>query len=238
MRVAIVTGGSQSLGREIALHLAKRGYVLVVHYLTSQGEASEVIEKISKFSPQSIALKANLKNEAEVKKLCNKITSKFKRIDLLVNNIGNFLFKELTATTNSEFRDIIESNIYSTLFASRCVLPLMRKQKSGNIINIGAVGAERFTLRKKAVPYFMAKNMVYLLTKAMAWQEAKYGIRINMVSPGSMKTDIFKKEDFPMGRETKFKDVISAIDFLLSDGAYYINGANIEVAGAFIPGME
>jgi 3-oxoacyl-[acyl-carrier protein] reductase len=117
-------------------------------------------------------------------------------------------------------------------------LVAMRKQKSGHIINIGSVGADRFTLRENSVPYFLAKNGVYILTKAMAWEEAGSGIHINMISPASMKTDIFSKNDFPMGRETKYEDVCGAVKFLLSKGAYYINGVNLEVAGAFVPGMR
>lgn len=237
-RIAVVTGSAKGLGREIAFHLTKKGYILVVHFLNSEREANSILKKVRKFSPDSIALQADLKKEDDVRKFMEKIIKKFKRIDLLVNNVGNFLFKDFSKTSNNEFKDIVESNVYSTLFTSRAVLPMMRKQEFGNIINIGAVGAERFTLRKESTPYFMAKNMVYVLTKTMAREQAGSGIRINMVSPGSMKTDIFSRKDFPMGRETKFKDVTCAIDFLLSDSAYYINGANIEVAGAFIPGWN
>ena len=75
------------------------------------------------------------------------------------------------------------------------------------------------------------------LTKAMAWEEARHGIHVNMISPASLETDIFKPSDFPMGRSAKHEDVIGALKFLLSDDAAYVNGANIEVAGAFIPGI-
>lgn len=77
------------------------------------------------------------------------IAQKLGRIDLLINNVGNFLYKSFNKTTNSQFIDIIESNVYSTLFCSREALILMRRQKSGHIINIGAVGAEKSTLREK-----------------------------------------------------------------------------------------
>lgn len=68
----------------------------------------------------------------------------------------------------------------------------------------------------------------------MAHKEAKHGIHINMISPGPMKADIFKKKDFPMSRETKYKDITNAINFLISREAYYINGSNLEVAGGFL----
>ena len=237
-KVAVITGAAKGLGRDIALFLAGEGYTIVVHYKESRKEALSTLKKIIKNSPQSIVARGDSKNEKEVSKMFGNILKKFGRVDLLVNNVGNFVYKKLKDTTNREFRDVIESNIYYTLFCSRAVLPNMRKSKTGHIINLGAAGAERFILRERVVPYFMAKNAVYILTKAMAAEEAKYGIHINMVSPASMKIDIFKKSDFPMGREAKYSDVISAIKFLLSEDAYYINGANIEVSGGFIAGAK
>ena len=237
-KVAVITGAAKGLGLNIALFLAKSGYTVVIHYKDSEKEALSALEKIRKNSPNSTVVSADLRSEKEVSKMFGDILKKFGTVDLLVNNVGNFVYKKLKDTTNREFRDVIESNIYSTLFCSRAVLPTMRKQKSGSIINIGAAGAERFILRERVVPYFMAKNGVYILTKAMAAEEAKYGIHINLVSPTSMKVDIFKKSEFPMGREAKYSDVVSAIKFLLSEDAYYINGANIEVSGGFIAGAK
>ncbi len=120
---------------------------------------------------------------------------------------------------------------------SRAVLPAMRKQKSGNIVNIGAVGAERLILRENSTPYFLGKTGVYVLTKVMAQEEARNGIRINMVSPASMTAVIFKPADFPSGRPATHIDVIKAILFMISPDNSYINGANIEVSGGFSPGM-
>lgn len=237
-KVAVITGAAKGLGRKIALFLASEGYYVVVHYKSSQKEAEATLKKIKRVSPKSISLGCDLKSEAEVSTAFSKILGKFRRVDVLINNVGNFLYKKLSETSNEEFRDILESSLYSTLYCSRAVLPIMRKQKSGLIINIGAVGAERFVFRERVIPYFMAKNALYFLTKAMAWEEAKNGIHINMISPASMKTDIFKPRDFPMGRGASYEDVLKVLKFLISKDAYYINGANIEVAGAFIPGMK
>ncbi|MEK9146791.1 MAG: SDR family oxidoreductase [Patescibacteria group bacterium] len=237
MKVAVVTGSSRGLGRALVLALAQEGYTVVVHFHKSIGEASEVLRQVRTKSPDSIKVHANLTDEKQVEVMFGEILAKVGRVDLLVNNVGNFLLREFAKTTNRQFRNILESNIYSTLFASRAVLPQMRKRKSGQIVNIGAVGAERIILRKRVVPYYLAKSGVYILTKVMASEEAKNGIKINMISPGSMALDIFKASDFPMGRSAKYTDVISALKFLISDEAKYISGANIEVAGAFIPGF-
>lgn len=238
MKVALVTGSAKGLGADIARKLAKDGWAVVVHYNKSRDDAQKLLEEIKKDASESIIVQGNVLNEVDVDRVAAEVTVKFGRIDLLVNNVGNFLFKPFRQTSNAEFRDMIESNLYSTLYMSRAVLPLMQKQKSGCIINIGAVGAERLIIRENSAPYFLGKTGVYVLTKVMGHEEAKYGIRVNMVSPASMVTDIFKPVDFPSGRAATHEDVIRAITFLISPANSYINGANIEVAGGFVPGME
>ncbi len=237
-KVAVVTGCARGLGKEIALTLSKEGYTMVVHYHKSEKEAEEVLTAVKKHSGDSIAVSGDLRDEKQVEKMFSEILTKLSRVDLLVNNVGNFVYKSFSRIGNEEFKDIIESNIYSTLFCSRAVLPFMRKVKGGHIINIGVVGAERLNLLEKSGVYFLAKTGVYTLTKLMAHEEAKHGIHINMVSPASLETDIFKKEDFPMGRSANYSDVVKVLLFLISPQAYYINGSNVEVAGAFIPGLS
>ena len=236
--VAIVTGASRGLGKAIALALAENGFTPVVHYNKSRDEANGVLATLAKKGSDSFAVRADLRDEKGSLKMIDEVFGKFGRIDLLVNNAGNFLYKKFGETTNGEFCDIVESNLYSTLFTTRAALSIMRKQKYGNVVNIGAVGAERIQLREKSMPYFLAKTAVYTLTKAMAWEEARYGIRINMISPASLTVDIFKPADFPMGRSANYDDVIKTLLFLISEEAYYINGANIEVAGGFVVGMK
>lgn len=237
-KVAVVTGSAKGLGAAMALALADHNFTLVVHYNKSRQAADRILTQIKKKATDSIIVCGDLRNENDVEKIFGEIFARLGRVDLLVNNVGNFVYKDFAKTSNREFRDLIESNIYSTLFASRAALPYMRKQKEGHIINIGAVGAERINLLEKSTPYFLAKTAVFALTKIMAHEEAHSGIHINMISPGSLETDIFKSKEFPMGRAASFDDVIKALLFLISGDAYYINGANIEVAGGFIPGMR
>jgi len=236
-KVAVVTGSARGLGEAIVVALADWGYTVVVHYRKSKSEAEEVLTKVRNKSPMSILVAGDLCDEIVVGKVFGEIFKKLGRVDLLINNVGDFIYKEFSKTSNEEFKNIVESNLYPSLFCSRAALPYMRRAKTGHIINVGTVGAERLTLREKSTPYFMAKNGLYYLTKMMAWEEAKNGVHINMVSPASLATDIFKPSDFPMGRSAKYDDVVKVIKFLTSSDAYYINGANIEVAGAFIPGM-
>lgn len=238
MKIALVTGAAKGLGVDICRALVKDDYTPVVHYHNSNDEAEALVEELKKDATDSFAISADMTSEPAVFDMVKEVEQELGRIDLLVNNVGNFIYKPFKETSNAEFRDMIESNIYSTLYASRAVLPVMRKQKGGNIVNIGAVGAERLIIRENSTPYFLAKTGVYVLTKVMAHDEAASGIRINMVSPASMAADIFKPEDFPTGRPATHEDVIKAIKFLISPENSYINGANIEVAGGFVPGMS
>ncbi len=235
-KVALVTGSAKGLGRDIALELAKDGFSVAVHYRSSKKEAEKIALEINKIS-KSIIVSGDLTNEKDVEEIFSRIRREFGRLDVLVNNVGNFLFKEFSKTTNAEFRDIVESNVYSTLYCSRAAFEIMRNQKFGHVINIGSVGAERSIIRHKSIPYFLGKNAIYVLTKTMAFEEAKHGIHVNMVSPASLETDIFNTREFPMKRTAMPNDVVSAIRFLISPDAYYINGANIEVAGGFVPGI-
>ena len=236
-KAAVVTGSAKGLGKAIAFSLVEDGFTVVIHFRKSKSDAEKILNLVRKKSPKSIIAFGDLTDEKQVRSMFLQVYKRFGKVDILVNNVGNFLYKEFSKTTNSEFRDIFESNLYSAFLCSRAVVLNMRKQKSGHIINIGSVGAETMTVTEKSTPYFMAKNALYSLTKIMAREEARYGIHVNMISPASLETDIFKAEDFPMGRSANYEDVIKVLKFLTSNNAYYINGANIEVAGGFIPGM-
>ncbi|PJE58239.1 MAG: hypothetical protein COU81_01760 [Candidatus Portnoybacteria bacterium CG10_big_fil_rev_8_21_14_0_10_36_7] len=236
-KTAIVTGSAKGLGKYLAVSLANEGFRVALHFNTNRTEADKTISEVKKKSPDSVLVQADLTKEGEVNTAFGKILKDFRSIDLLVNNVGNFIYKKFSETTNREFKDILESNILSSLYCSRAVLRGMKQNRKGHIINMGTVGADVFTIREKSATYFMAKNGLYNLTKIMAWEEAGYGIHINMISPASMAEDIFDAKQFPMGRSASYEDVYKTLRFLISEDAYYINGANIEVAGAFIPGL-
>lgn len=237
-KVALVTGSAKGLGKHLALFLAKNDFAVIVHYRKSRKLAEGLLRNLQKISANSSIVAGDVTDAGDVEKIFRQIEKKYARVDLLVNNVGNFIYKDFSKTTFEEFTDIFESNVYSAYLCSLRVLKLMRKQKNGHIINIGVVGADSLTVREKSTPYFIAKNALYFLTKAIAHEEAKFGIHVNMISPASLKTDIFSSSDFPMGRSAKYEDVANVLLFLLSRNAYYINGANIEVAGGFIPGLD
>ena len=235
MKTVLITGAAKNLGRSIALNLAKQGINVAIHYHTSKKEAQETLEQVKKYS-HGILVKADLTNPKEVSSMVRFIELQIGNVDILINLVGNFIFKPITETTFDKFRDVIESNLYSAFLCCQKVLPKMVKKKWGRIINFGCVAADSLTIRKNTTPYYIAKTGVIMLTKVLAYEYAKYGITVNSISPGILTTSIAKPQT-PTGRFAKFEDIVQAVNFLLEEKSNYINGANIEVAGGWRPGF-
>lgn len=235
-KTALITGSAKNLGCAIALNLAKQGAKIAVHYHTSKKEADDTLTEVNKYS-HGMIVKANLTNSHEVCSMNRTIEQSLGKVDILINLVGNFIYEPITTTSFEKFKDVIESNLYSTFLCSKAVLPGMVKKKWGRIINFGNVGAENMQIREKTTPYLIAKTAVLMLTKVMAYEYAKYGITVNSISPGILKTSLAKPPT-PTGKYAEFEDIINAVNFLIKEESGYINGANIEVAGGFRLGFK
>lgn len=235
-KVAFISGSSKNLGRAIALDLAKQNFKVVIHYQSSKSEAHDTLSEIKKYS-EGIMVNGNLTDPLVVQQIFNNVSKKLGAVNILINLIGNFIFEPITKTKFTKFKDVIESNLYSTFLCSQEILPQMQKSKWGRIINFGCVAAESLTIRKNTTPYYIAKTGVIMLTKVLAAEYAKYNITVNSISPGILKTSIVKTKT-PTSRYADFPDIINAINFLIKEKSNYINGANLEVAGAWRPGFE
>ncbi|MBM2826212.1 MAG: short-chain dehydrogenase/reductase [Dehalococcoidia bacterium] len=229
-KVALVTGSAKGLGAAMAIALASHGAKVAVHYRTSKKEAEETVQAIEKYVEGPLLVQGDVTDEKDAQRLIATVTETFGRLDILVNNVGNFLFKPMEETESWEFRDVIESNLYSVFYMTKAGLPIMREQRYGRIISFGNVGAEKLPIRPNTTPYFIAKAGVLTLTKILAQEEAKWGITINAISPGILETSQVTLP-VPIGRAAAFSDIINALLFLLKEESSYITGANIEVSG-------
>ena len=237
-KVALVTGSSRGIGKTIALKLAEAGSSLVVNYKSNSWAADEVVQSIKKIKRKAILIQCDVSNFADVEEMVGKVMSEFGRIDILVNNVGPFLYKSIYDTTIQEWHQIINSNLNSTFYCCKAVVPIMRKQKSGNIINIGAPNAERTQGYLQNCPYAVAKTGVVVFSKSLAKEEAKNGIRVNVINPGFIETDEYTEEmkkdipkEVPLRRLGKPEDIANAVLFLVSDEANYITGSVLNVHG-------
>lgn len=235
-KIALVTGGSKNLGKEVVLSLAKKGIKVAIHYNTSEREAESTLKEVKKYS-DGIIINANLRNPKEISQMFIETGKNLGSVDILVNLVGNFIFEPITKTSFEKFKDVVESNLYATFVCCQYALPKMAKKKWGRIINFGCVGADNVTIRKNTTPYYIAKTGVIMLTKVLAYEYAKYDITVNSISPGILETSVAKPTT-PSGKFVQFKDITNAIQFLLKEDSSYINGANVEVAGGWRPGFD
>lgn len=238
-RVAIVTGSTKGIGKAIASELAKKGVNLVINSRT-QSEAEQVAREISeKMKVKTFALRADVSVIQEVKALIEKTIGYFGTIDILVNNAGVFEVCPFLEISEQTWDRIININLKGTFLCSKLTLPFMIKQKRGVIINLSSMAAKTGGILPVA-HYAASKAGIIALTKALAREFARYGVRINAVAPGVINTKMTqsqaekKRKIIPLGDLGRPEDVARAVLFLVSDNASYITGEIIDVNGGLV----
>ena len=211
MKTAIVTGSAKGLGRAIALMLAREGYAVVMNYNRSPKEAARTLSELRKINASCIAVRGDLTKEKNVSRLIAAAEKKFRRIDVLVNNVGDFLYRPLLKTTPEEIGAVFRNNVITAFMCSKKAVEVMRKRKHGRLINIGSTGCDELLAPEMATPYYMAKTSLLLMTKSLA-RALPPGITVNMVCPGVLKTSVVKKKGI---RLTTFDEVTVAIKKLI-----------------------
>ena len=239
-KVAIVTGASRGIGRAIALEFAREGADVVVNYNTSEKRAREVAREIEKIGQEALIVRADVSKPEEVKELVEKTAKHFKRIDVLVNNAGVVEEKEISELSFKDWEKTLHTNLIGAFLACKEVIPIMKKQKSGKIVNIASIRGLDHAGRSGVLDYSVSKAGVISLTKTLA-RDLGPEITINSVSPGWTKTEMneglpkdFVKEEtekIPMRRFASPEEVAKAVLFLASSDANYITGQNLVVDG-------
>lgn len=237
-KVAIVTGAGKGIGRQVAEQLAGTGYTVVINYNRDAASAQETLTAIRDRSPQSVITQADVASPDNARELVEGTHRQFGRIDVLINNAGPFLVKSIFDTTVEEWDKVLQGNLSSAFYCIKHVLPIMREQKSGHIINLGSLNAENARGAPTTTAYNVAKTGLVVLTKSVARSEARHGIRCNIVNPGMIETYATPETDklelpsiIPLGVMGKAEDVANTIEFLLSEKARYITGGVINVHG-------
>lgn len=231
-RIALVTGSSRGIGREIALRLAEEVDGVAVHYKSRRQAALKVVEEIKARGKKSHAFPVDLTRAGQAERLIRQAEKKFGRLDILVNNFGPILVKPWEEFKTAEWEFLFRSNFKSALDCIKAALPGMRARRWGRIINIGYHRAEQLVAFLTITPYAVAKTGLLILTRSVAVSEFKSGITVNMVSPGLIKGGMMPAagtvSEEMLGTEL---DVAEAVAFLASEKAGHITGANLVVAG-------
>ncbi|MCX6566962.1 MAG: SDR family oxidoreductase [Candidatus Aminicenantes bacterium] len=233
-RIALVTGASRGLGRELAVALAASAGTVIVHFLENRKGAEETAHRIRKAGAESAVLQADLDGEDGARSLIEAAEKNGGRLDILVNNVGPILFRPWDRLAASDWESMFRGNLLSAYFCLTAAAPGMRARRFGRIINIGFGRVEQLAAFPTVLPYAVAKTGLLLLTRTAAAECRGTGVTVNMVSPGLLKEGIRPSGPVvPRSELGTFADVAEAVRFLSSDQARRVTGTNILVAGTW-----
>jgi len=240
--VVWVTGSSTGIGRAAAIGFAEQGCRVAVHYNSSEEEAREVAGKIEEAGGDALLVKGDVSDSGDVKRMVGEVEDRYGRLDVLVNNAGALIERRAFVEMTEDLWDwVMDVNLKSVYLVSQAVLPMMKRQGKGRIINITSLAARNGGGPGSAA-YATAKAGVSTLTRAMAKELVSENILVNAVAPGVITTpfhDRYTPPDtreqmtkaIPMGREGTPEETIGAVLFLASPAADYIVGEIIEING-------
>ncbi|MDD3254015.1 MAG: 3-oxoacyl-[acyl-carrier-protein] reductase [Lachnospiraceae bacterium] len=238
-KIAVVTGASRGIGREVAKTLAAQGATVIVNYNGSAAKAEEVVKEIEEAGGKAEAIQCNVSEFEKAGELMAAVTEKYGRIDILVNNAGITRDSLLMKMSEEDFDAVINTNLKGAFNCMQHVARQMIKQKSGRIINMASVVGVMGNAGQ--VNYAASKAGVIGMTKSVAKEMASRGVTANAIAPGFIVTEMTDvlpdkikeamTEHIPMKRFGSTKDVANLAAFLASDAAAYITGQVICVDG-------
>lgn len=245
-KIALVTGGSRGLGKDMALSLAKKGLNVILTYKSQKEEAENVVSEIESLGQKALALQLNT---AEIKSfnsfiqnLDKELTTKFNttKIDFLVNNAGFGIHTSFLETTEENFDDLMNVHFKGVFFLTQKLVPIINND--GGIVNI-STGLARFSLPGYSA-YSAMKGAIETLTKYQAKELGSRQIRVNVVAPGAIETDFgggavrdneqlnkYVASVTALGRVGQANDIGTVVAFLCTDDAKWVNAQRIEVSG-------
>lgn len=246
-RVAIITGGAMGIGRGIALKFSDEGCSVVIADI-AEDEGAKTAEEISKKGGKAVFIKCNILDNGQIQAAVAKTIEKFGKIDILINNAGSILGSDkgkIEDVSEEDWDKILPLNLKSQFLFSKAVVPYMKKNKYGKIVNISSMGAVNPSA--PVMHYHAAKAGVIGLTLNLAMEMAQYNVTVNAIAPGPIRTPFWKPltagvpdpdiifnavaKSVPMQRVGTPEDIAGAALFFSSDLSSYVTGELLCVAG-------
>lgn len=241
-KVALITGGTRGIGKEIAMELAENGFDIALNYRSEKDAQSNVKEEIEKLGVRCELVKADVSNFEQCEEMVKETIEKFGRIDVLVNNAGITKDGLIMRMKKEDFESVIDVNLIGTFNVTRNVIPYMIKQRSGRIISLSSVVGVAGNAGQ--TNYSASKAGIIGFTKSLAKEVASRNILVNAVAPGFIDTDMTKvlsdsvKEgihaQIPLRRMGTPREVAKVVKFLSSDDSSYITGQVINIDGGMV----
>lgn len=241
-KVALVTGGTRGIGKGIASILAAEGARICIAYRSNKIAAQNALRELQAKGGESFAVQADVTDPEKAQFLVDTVAERYGRLDVLVNNVGEFRWRPVAESTVEEWNQILASNLLSVFYTCKAAVPVMRRQRWGRIVNLGAVGAERAFGQATISAYASAKAAVVAFSRSLAIEEAKHGITVNVVSPPNVdekeltlaEASRIRDARFPVGRPPTVEDVAAAVRFFVSEQAAYVTGQVLNVSGGWL----
>ncbi len=239
-KVALITGGAKGIGRAVALDLAASGWSVAICYRTSAKEAQDVVEAMQQKGARGLALRSDVSDPQAAAELVRRVHQEWGRIDALINGAGPYHRVSLLHETDAGWRSMFDNNLHPVFYLTRAVLPIMRERQWGRIVCFSMANAEQLIAQPQLTAHYISKVGLLALARSYAKLIAPDGITMNCVSPGFIDSGSAPKEELermvkfiPAGYVGSVDDAVAAVRFLLSEEARYVNGANIQVSGAW-----
>ena len=241
-KVAMITGATRGIGKQIALTLANEGYNIVLNYRTENDELKQLKNEIESKKVKCLTVQGDVTNFEDCKQMIESAIKEFGKIDVLVNNAGITKDMLLARMKEEDFKQVIDVNLVGTFNMTKNVISYMMKARNGKIINISSVvGIEG---NAGQTNYSASKAGIIGFTKSLAKEVASRNILVNAVAPGFIETnmtDVLKQEvkdeiakNIPLKRMGTPQDVANVVKFLASEDSSYITGQVISVDGGMI----
>lgn len=239
-KVALITGGAKGIGRAIAIDLASQGWAVAICYRTSAKEAAEVIAAVQQKGTQAIAIECDVSKPDAAVNLIERVRHEYGRIDALINSAGPYHRVSLLKETNEGWHSMFDNNLHPVFYLTQAVIPIMREHKWGRIVSFSMANAEQLIAQPQLTAHYITKVGLLALSRSFAKLIAPDGITMNCISPGFIDSGSAPAEELekmikliPAGYIGTVEDAVGAVRYLLSDAARYVNGANIQLSGAW-----